>query len=394
MIRLVIDIFIILILSLYTLSSVQIMRAEQWVLAGERAGKKNDPKKAIEYYQKAADLVPESGRYWRKLAKAAMAVSYREGGGKRALYQAYNACQHVTANDPLYPYGWFDTGRVLWALSALGVDDMPDPEPYFLHALEIDPDNPLFLEGMVRWLIERGEEEKARLIFYRLGNFRADIIDSLAPLLLKTDEQRNDFGKMLTNPRAQVMYALYLMRWGMRDLAAIQIESITPQALKRPDIAYFAGRVLIDLNRRDQAKQIISAALEKNPDYALLVNMLAGIYRHNQQYDEAIDVYKRALKSDPKLWEMNITIAKTATEKGDLDLAVSFYQKALDAGKDGKKTIKEIHVAIADIYRRKNDLNSAIIHYKLALEQDQEDRDLQFQIKKLQVEMELRSNAH
>ena len=106
---------------------------------------------------------------------------------------------------------------------------------------------------------------------------------------------------------------------------------------------------------------------ENNPYYQ---NSLAYAYVQLEQYDSAIELYKKALEANPNdEWSSVVAQALAAIYhqiKGNSEAAISMLQNSLLLTKNKA----QIHEAIADIYYDIENLDSAIEYYNLALNED------------------------
>ena len=133
---------------------------------------------------------------------------------------------------------------------------------------------------------------------------------------------------------------------------------------------YELGHLYIKKDEKINALSAFKLALkydENNPYYQ---NSLAYAYVQLEQYDNAIELYKKALEANPNdEWSAVVAQALAAIYhqvKGNSDAAISMLENSLLLTKNKS----QIHEAIADIYYDNENLESAIEYYQAALKED------------------------
>lgn len=90
-------------------------------------------------------------------------------------------------------------------------------------------------------------------------------------------------------------------------------------------------------------------------------------YHQNGNFQEAENIYREVLKTNPDNLDALYLLGIISQQKGYLDDAVNFLNRALLI-----KPVFEIYKALAEVYYDKNDPDQAIILYKKAIEFDPE----------------------
>ena len=133
---------------------------------------------------------------------------------------------------------------------------------------------------------------------------------------------------------------------------------------------YELGHLYLQKDEKINALSAFKLALkyeENNPYYQ---NSLAYAYVQLEQYDAAIELYKKALEANPND-EWSAVVAQALATiyhqiKGNSDAAISMLENSLLLTKNKA----QIYEAIADIYYDIENLDSAVEYYQLALNED------------------------
>lgn len=105
---------------------------------------------------------------------------------------------------------------------------------------------------------------------------------------------------------------------------------------------------------------------------------------NEKQFDEALALLEKFLEQNPKAYQVQVLIGDCYREKGDLDRAIEFYSRAIEAAKTDEKIGKEIIAkslaAIGDIYLRKGDIDKAQAFFKQSLDANPENEILAYNV--------------
>ena len=135
---------------------------------------------------------------------------------------------------------------------------------------------------------------------------------------------------------------------------------------------YELGHLYLKKDEKINALSAFKLALKYDIDNPYYQNSLAYAYVQLEQYDSAIELYKKALEANPNdEWSAVVAQALAAIYhqvKGNSDAAISMLENSLLLTKNKS----QIYEAIADIYYDNEDLDHAIEYYQLALKDDSE----------------------
>ncbi len=98
--------------------------------------------------------------------------------------------------------------------------------------------------------------------------------------------------------------------------------------------------------------------------------LLGWAYSFRGSYDEAIQECRKAIEIDPEYGNPYNDIGSYLIEKGDLDLALPWLEKALQARRYDNYCYP--HYNMGRIWERKGDWNKAMSSYRQALIENQE----------------------
>ncbi len=175
------------------------------------------------------------------------------------------------------------------------------------------------------------------------------------------------------NDPMKVANAIEFVEEYQNDKVDTLIDYYTILVNKYPEFSkcyYELGHLYIKKDEKINALSAFKLALkydENNPYYQ---NSLAYAYVQLEQYDNAIELYKKALEANPNdEWSAVVAQALAAIYhqvKGNSEAAISMLENSLLLTKNKS----QIHEAIADIYYDIENIDSAIEYYQMALDED------------------------
>ncbi len=177
------------------------------------------------------------------------------------------------------------------------------------------------------------------------------------------------------NDPMKVVSAIEFVEQYQEDKTDILIHYYTILAKYYPELPkcyYELGHLYLKKDEKINALSAFKLALKYEENNPYFQNSLAYTYVQLEQYDIAIDLYKKALETNPND-EWSAVVAQALATiyhqiKGNSEAALSMLENALLLTKDKS----QIYEAIADIYYDNENLDSAIDYYSLALKEDSE----------------------
>ena len=175
------------------------------------------------------------------------------------------------------------------------------------------------------------------------------------------------------NDPMKVVNAIEFVEQYQNDKVNELIDYYTILANKYPELSkcyYELGHLYLKKDEKINALSAFKLALkydENNPYYQ---NSLAYAYVQLEQYDSAIELYKKALDTNPNdEWSSVVAQALAAIYhqiKGNSEAALSMLQNSLLLTKNKA----QIYEAMADVYYDIEDLENAIEYYQLSIGED------------------------
>lgn len=114
----------------------------------------------------------------------------------------------------------------------------------------------------------------------------------------------------------------------MYELELEEYEKVYELDSNNKDIYLKIGKLYGNVGRENEAIQIFSDLLKKQPDYYEASMILADILTNKQEYKEAVQVYINALRYRPTDYDLYYNIAMTYTMLNDFAKAKENYEKA------------------------------------------------------------------
>lgn len=153
------------------------------------------------------------------------------------------------------------------------------------------------------------------------------------------------------------------------DVALQKAAELYRESIKlRPFSAAYVGlaRVLLDLNQFKEAHQAIDAARRLRTNYAEASAVEGRIFREEAFDSEALTSFRRAIREGKGVQpEAYVGIAKVHEDKGQFDLAVGEYRKALAQLSDSEPVIYQM---LGAAYERMEKPKEAVAAYEKYLQ--------------------------
>lgn len=127
----------------------------------------------------------------------------------------------------------------------------------------------------------------------------------------------------------KLLAEIYEKEGGMRKAIDeyVQVIEINKQDY---DSYYKIAFLLNELEKPDEASQMLSNLLIKKPEYYKASELLGDILINQERYKEASNVYQEALKYNPVSFELNYNLGIVHTMLNDFQSAKEYYEKAAE----------------------------------------------------------------
>jgi tetratricopeptide (TPR) repeat protein len=138
-----------------------------------------------------------------------------------------------------------------------------------------------------------------------------------------------------------------------------------------PKVQYYIAKIKYLSKDYEGALKDVQADITANGENDADLTLMGQIYTAQDKLIDAENLFKRAQKLNPKSYESLMGLADISTKRNNFDLALDLYKKAQ------KEKIDEpiIHRSIGDVYRRLGQGALAVQSYKLYLEMAPEASD-------------------
>jgi tetratricopeptide (TPR) repeat protein len=232
------------------------------------------------------------------------------------------------------------------------------------------PDNPVAHYNLGRAHAARGEWEQARQQFSKAIELRPDYI--MARLALaQLQVSRGEFEAALKtaeavltidrgNINARLIQSAALMGEKKFSDSRTMLDVMLKANPGSPDVLFQLGVVNLAENRYKEAEDAFRRAYQLNPANS---RGLMGIVETNMAQNKteaALALLQAEAEKAPNRVDFLLALGNTAVRAGKYDLAVTTFQKVLEATEKGSKAQGDIYLRLGETYRRKADLGNAI----------------------------------
>ena len=127
----------------------------------------------------------------------------------------------------------------------------------------------------------------------------------------------------------KMLAEIYELEGGMRKAIDEYVQAIDIH--KRDyDSYYKIAELLTNLDKQDEAAQMLNNLLRKKPDYYQATVLLGEILINKEMYKEAANVYHEGLRYNPTSYDLNYNLGLVYTMLNDFENAKICYEKAAE----------------------------------------------------------------
>lgn len=129
--------------------------------------------------------------------------------------------------------------------------------------------------------------------------------------------------------------------------------------------------------------------VEAGPKFADVFNMLGLIYCHQNEYKDAVSMFKKAIDINPNYTESYLNLAVCYNDIGEMDKSQEMYAKARETSSQGPTSyidpnvggkLANMHASLGDIYKDFAMYDEALQEYGKALNLRDEFVDIQLKV--------------
>lgn len=178
----------------------------------------------------------------------------------------------------------------------------------------------------------------------------------------------------------KMLAEIYELEGGMRKAIDEYVQAIDVNK-KDYDSYYKIAELLNNLEKPDEASEMLFNLLSKKPDYYKATELLGDILLSKEMYKEAVNIYQDALKYNPLSFDLNYNLGIAYTMLNDFQNAKICYERAADINSlsfNSKYSLAEI----ALIYK---ELDEAEKYFMEALEDEKLAADSYFELSKISM---------
>ena len=144
---------------------------------------------------------------------------------------------------------------------------------------------------------------------------------------------------------------------------------------------YRIANLLTDLDRKDEAEQMLTSLLNKKPDYIEASFALGDLLIESENYKEAVNIYSEALKYNPTSYELNYNLGIVYTMLNDFQDAKICYEKAAELN----SLIYNTKYSLAEIALIYKELEEAEKYFMIATEDEELCADAYLELAKISI---------
>ena len=178
----------------------------------------------------------------------------------------------------------------------------------------------------------------------------------------------------------KILAEVYEKEGGMRKSIDEYVQAIDINK-KDYESYYKVAELLNNLDKKDEATEMLFNLLNKKPDMYKATELLGDILISKEMYKEAVNVYQDALKYNPVSYEINYNLGIAYTMLNDFQNAKICYEKAAQINSllyNAKYSLAEI----ALIYK---DLEEAEKRFLETIEEDELSADAYYELSKISL---------
>jgi tetratricopeptide (TPR) repeat protein len=143
-----------------------------------------------------------------------------------------------------------------------------------------------------------------------------------------------------------------------------QFNSVKQRLPTYPKLLYYIGRINLMIGRVDEAIALANKEMKANPELEETYILLGEIYLEQKKFVEAERYYKEAQKRNSRSVDALLGLAYISSKKNQYEIALDLYKKAQTMAQQKV----EIHKYLGDTYRNLGQGKLAIESYKVYLE--------------------------
>ncbi len=149
----------------------------------------------------------------------------------------------------------------------------------------------------------------------------------------------------------KMLAEIYEQEGGMRKAIDEYVQAVDLNK-KDYDSYYKVAELLHNLDKKDEASEMLFNLLKKKPEMYKATELLGEILLEKEMYKEAVNIYQDALKYNPGSYELNYNLGIAYTMLNDFQSAKTCYEKAAEINSllyNAKYSLAEIALIYKDL---------------------------------------------
>ena len=147
------------------------------------------------------------------------------------------------------------------------------------------------------------------------------------------------------------------------------------------DSYYKIAELLTNLDKQDEAAQMLNNLLRKKPDYYQATVLLGEILINKEMYKEAANVYHEGLRYNPTSYDLNYNLGLVYTMLNDFENAKICYEKAAEIN----SLLYNAKYALAEIALIYKEIEEAREYFLQATESEELAPDAYYELAKIEI---------
>ena len=127
----------------------------------------------------------------------------------------------------------------------------------------------------------------------------------------------------------KMLAEIYELEGGMRKAIDEYVQAIDINK-QDYDSYYKIAYLLTQLDKKDEASQMLNSLLQKKPEYIKATELLGEILIEKEMYKEAVNIYTEGLKYTPTNYNFNYNLGIAFTMLNDFQSAKIYYERAAE----------------------------------------------------------------
>lgn len=178
----------------------------------------------------------------------------------------------------------------------------------------------------------------------------------------------------------KLLAEIYESEGGMRKAIDEYVQAIDLNK-QDYDSYYKVANLLKDLDKKDEATQMLTSLLSKKPDYKEASILLGDLLIEQEMYKEAVNIYLEAIKINPLDFDLNYSLGIVYTMINDFQSAKEYYERAAQIN----ELVHNCKYSLAEIALIYKELNEAEKLFMQTIDDEELAPDSYYELSKISL---------